>query len=456
MNIIFLMSVILKGVGAGLEVILQVLITRLIGVDGYGTYSTWINAADLIFWVLFSAITKCNTFYLSVPGTSIHKFKKSYYIKYVLPLLAVAAAAMVLTGNVQYCIILLITGMELWALDQSSTLIAQSHQMISLTGEYVLGRFLLVIGVLALSATGRLSLKSLLILYVLQYAVIIIIFAFWQKNKVHADRDISDEVTLKKWGSYQRADLIQSMIGQMPVLLQFIFSGAFEAGVVSIVLTVKKLINFISGPTAKVFLPEFSRLYRQGKVEEIRDSFASIMRIQMLFAGPLAVVLLGYPHVLLRILAKDLLAYTNLFMLCSVVFLITATLGPCSGVLQMTGNERWDNRFREIALLLMFVVMWLFRSDSLFVLYGLCAQAALETAGKFYYVCRWMKKSPVKLLTYLSWWVVPGVMIAATYGLHLGDSVLWMLASVMIVFGTSMVFELKQEGGLKKLLNRKR
>ena len=88
------------------------------------------------------------------------------------------------------------------------------------------------------------------------------------------------------------------MIGQMPVLLQFFFSGAFEAGVVSVVLTVKKLINFISGPSAKVFLPEFSRLYQSGRQNEIRACFASIMRIQMLFAGPLSVVLLGYPHVI--------------------------------------------------------------------------------------------------------------------------------------------------------------
>mgnify|MGYP006886134945 CR=1 FL=1 len=51
MNAIFFISVILKGVGAILEVLLQILITRRLGVDGYGTYSTWINAADLIFWI---------------------------------------------------------------------------------------------------------------------------------------------------------------------------------------------------------------------------------------------------------------------------------------------------------------------------------------------------------------------------------------------------------------------
>ena len=45
-----------------LEVLLQVMITRMLGLAGYGTYSTWVSAADLVYWVLFSGITKCNTF----------------------------------------------------------------------------------------------------------------------------------------------------------------------------------------------------------------------------------------------------------------------------------------------------------------------------------------------------------------------------------------------------------
>lgn len=151
-------------------------------------------------------------------------------------------------------------------------------------------------------------------------------------------------------GSYQRADLIQALISQMPILLQYFFTGAFEAGIVSVVLMVKKLVNFISGPTAKVFLPEFSRMYHAGDKAGIKQCYASIMRIQMLFAGSMAVVLVGYPQVLLSILAEELLPYTKQFVGCALVFILIATLGPCSGVLQMTGNEKKDNLYREAAL----------------------------------------------------------------------------------------------------------
>lgn len=70
MNYVFLISIILKGIGAILEIFLQILITHGLGVQGYGTYSTWISTADLIFWIFFSGMIKCNTFYLSEKKTS--------------------------------------------------------------------------------------------------------------------------------------------------------------------------------------------------------------------------------------------------------------------------------------------------------------------------------------------------------------------------------------------------
>lgn len=451
MSAIFFVSVILKGIGAILEVLFQVLVTRKLGVDGYGTYSTWINAADLIFWVGFSALTKCNTFYLSVPGSSMKSFKKKYYGRYVVPVLIILSAAVIVGGKTPYCLIFVITALELAAMDQSSTLLAQNQQMISLVGEYVLGRAILLLGFEALNVMGGLTPHALVVLYGIQFFVIVLVFyAFRIKKKAYVNRtDISDTVSIGKWGSYQRADIIQSLIGQVPVILQYFSSGAFEAGVVSVVLTVKKLINFISGPTAKVFLPEFSRLYREGEKEKIRDCYASIMRIQMIFAGPLSVVLISYPGVILKILDKKLLQYSFLFVLCSAVFIFAATLGPCSGVLQMTGNEKWDNQFREIAMAVMLGVMFLYRKDNLFVLYGLCAQALLEESGKYYYVSKWMGGSPVKVRKYLSWWICPGIAIAISYWRGWNHSFIWMLLTGGITFLVSAAGELKNIRNLK-------
>ena len=448
MNLMFIISVILKGIGAVLEILLQILVTGQIGVGGYGTYSAWINGADLLFWVFFSGLVKCNTFYLSGKASTLSTFKRKYYLRYALPVLGVLMlAAAGITGNGLICFVFVITLLELTALDRSSTLLARGRSNVSLIGEYVLGRVMLVVGVLVLSRLGWLRLESLLCLYVLQYLTVIGFFLLRQGKSPEACPDVSGEVSLKKWGAFQQADLMHAMIEQMPVVLQFFFSGAFEAGVVSIVLLVKKLINFISGPTAKIFLPEFSRLYHDGKHEEIRNCYSSIMRIQMLIVGPLAVVLLAYPRVILRILASELVEYDWLFMLCSVVFLLVATLGPCGGILQMTGNERNDNRCRVIALGVMGAVMVLTIRDSYFVLYGLCVQVALEAVLKYRCVCHWMGQAPVALGAYLRWWLVPCGLIGMSWLLGLGEGFLWMVLTAGTAFAVALWKELRADGG---------
>ena len=454
MNIIFFISVILKGIGAALEIFLQILITRKLGVDGYGTYSTWINAADLIFGVLFSALTKCNTFYLSIEGTSIKKFKNKYYSRYVIPMISFGIIPLIISGNMKYCLVVIITVLELLTMDQSSTLLAQRHQMESLIGEYVLGRCILILGFMGLSIINKLNVFLLIILYGVQFLIIIFYFYLVTDNKKVETKDISDTVTLKKWSSYQRADFMQSLIGQMPVILQYFSSGAFEAGIVSIVLMIKKMINFISGPTAKIFLPEFSKLYKSGDKEKIRSCYASIMRIQMVFAGPLSVILIAYPKVIIKILEKELVRYAFIFELCSAIFIFAATLGPCSGLLQMTGNEKKDNQLREIALCVMVIVMVIFRKDSLFVLYGLCAQALLEEIGKYYYVSKWLGKSPVKISAYIKWWMFPVAVIVFTYLVQWENSLLGMIVSTMIVFVFEAYKELKKEKVLQILIKR--
>lgn len=457
MNLVFLFSVVLKGLGAVLEILLQIIITAYLGVDGYGTYSAWINGADLIFWVLFSGLVKCNTFYLSGRKTTIRRFKIRYFLGYALPVLAVGAVgAVVLGGNGLLALVPVITMLELLVLDRSSTLITRGQSAVSLVGEYVLGRLTLVAGVAVLGWLGWLGLQSLLALYVLQYLLVIGFFLLRQGKKGEY-QDISGDVSLKKWGDYQRSDLMHAMIEQMPVVIQYFFAGAFEAGVLSVVLLVKKLINFISGPTAKIFLPEFSRLYHAGEREKIREVYGSIMRIQMLVVGPLAVVLLGFPRVILGILAKALVEYDWLFMGCSVIFLLVATLGPCGGILQMTGNEKKDNRIRLCALVLMAAVMLLTRRDEYFVLYGLCFQVAAEAVAKYIYICRWMERAPTPLGTYGSWWLLPLAAIGAAYLFGWNDSFLFMVLLAGLVFAVSGWRELRRPENtfLEKLRGKK-
>ncbi|MCQ2443117.1 MAG: hypothetical protein MJ077_08450 [Oscillospiraceae bacterium] len=453
MSFVLIVSVLLKGIGAILEVALQVAITKEIGVTDYGVYSTLVNAADLIYWCLFSGLVKCNTFYLSEDGTTIRRFQKRYYFCYAGPVCCLGIVAAFLMKRYAIGVVFATALAELLVMDQSSTFMARRRSKRALFGEYVLGRFLLLIGVMLLFSFSKSSVISLILLYLAQFLLIEVYFICQKRFLPPTEQERA--VSLKKWSSYQRADIIQSMIGQMPILLQYWMVGSFEAGVVSVVMLVKKLVHFISGPSFKIFLPEFSRLYQAGNKEGIQRCFGSIIRIQMLFLAPMSVVLIGFPDTLLTVMAEELLPYQPLFILCSVTFLMIASLGPCSGLMQMTGNERWDNRFREMALLGMLVVFFALRKNPFFVLYGLCAQTILENTGKLLFILRWMGGLPLPLMTYLRFWVLPVAMIGTAYGFHLQSSLIGMVLFSGFTFFVNLLMQMKQENLLEALKNRK-
>lgn len=444
MNIAFFYSLILKGIGAILEILVQIVVTDELGVAGYGAYSTWINGADVIFWVLFSGIIKCNTYYLSDGNTTIRAFKRKYYLRYALPaILVMAMIAVTVSGTVFGGVILVITGLELLTLDRGSILLAHGKAFVSLLGEYVLGRFVLLVGIVWLILLKRINLQTLLLMYLIQYGCILFFYIRRMETDKNHPEKTEANISLRKLGAYQRADVVQAMISQMPVIIQYLFAGAFEAGVVSVVLLVKKLINFISGPTAKVFLPEFSRLYKNGDKEQLHTCFAAIMRLQMLFVGPIAVALIGFPQVILGILAEELIAYSNLFVLCACIFLVAASLGPCGGMMQMTGNERKDNFIREMALGCMLLSMLVFSKSRMFVLYGLCVQTAVEAIVKFAFVCRWLGQIPGGLQKMIRWWMPTLVAIIWISLFCVRQTFANMIIFAAAVFAVGVVAELR-------------
>lgn len=451
MNLVFLISVILKGVGAVLTILLQVIITRGIGLSAYGTYNTMISTADLFFWCLFSGIVKCNTFYLSSDDSTLNKFKKKYYGFYVLPLILLLCVIATLFKQTSFWIIAGITLAEVVMMDRSSSLLAEKKYYHSLMGEYVLGRFFLLLIVLFLWKTDTITPKYLICAYLIQYLLVILFYILIRQKTNRTD--LSEKVSLRKWGEFQKSDILQSVVSEMPVILQYVAAGSFEAGVLSVINLVNRIVNFISGPASKIFLPEFSRLYHANKTDELVKSFASIMRIQMLFVGPLSVVLLGYPELILSILAREMISYKNLFLISSSVFLLAATLGPCGGLLQMSENEKTDNHCRIFSIVIMFISFFIMHKNELFVIYGLCIQKICESVSKFIFVCRWMKKIPVNPFIYAGWWFLPAAAIFLTYSLQLQHSFLSMILMAGTVFIIQFAMELVNKDGY---LNKKR
>ena len=173
MNIVLAMflSVGIKAISAIIEIVMQILMTRSVGVNGYGEYTFLVSLVETAYFVLFSGSIKLNTFYLSTPELSLNAFKENYFKKYVFPIISILFILSVTKTNLIYSIGTIILLTYFFAFDKSSTLISRGKQGIALLGEYLLGRIVMLIGIIILIKINMINTLWLFILYGLQFLI---------------------------------------------------------------------------------------------------------------------------------------------------------------------------------------------------------------------------------------------------------------------------------------------
>lgn len=404
MDIVFAMilSIGIKGISAVVEIAIQMLITNGVGVSEYGDYTFFVSLIEGAYFLLFSGSIKLNTFYLSTPSASLSKFKKKYALCFVTPIIAAIVAIFALMKNPYGIVAGVILYIYYFAFDMSSVFFSRGKQLPALLGEYLFGRVVLLIGMLVVIRLNAATGLMLLTLYGLQFVTMLLWFAPHKGKLTQGTSEV--EVPIKKLMEYQMSDVANSLISYAPTILQYVIGGAFSAGFTGIISIVKRFINFISGPTAKVFLPEFSRLYKSGQQKELEQSYLMIVRIQMVFIGTIGTALIGFPHLILKLFSPELLQYSTVFTLAACCLLLVAGIGPVTGMLQMTGSEKICNRNQWISIGVMMLVWIVLRKEPLFAVYGLCVQAVIEGGLKYYSVCRWFGKNIVPVKNYILLW----------------------------------------------------
>lgn len=443
MNIIFAMifSIIIKAISAVIEIIIQMLITNSAGVSELGNYTFYVSLIEGGYFMLFSGSIKLNTYYLSTPSSTLSNFKKKYNLFYVLPLTSIIALAFVLFHNPIGLFATIILFVYYFAFDESSMFFSRGHQLSALLGEYLIGRLILLIGVMSAVRIGFSTGLFLLVLYGLQFVIMFIWFLPFRKRIPNGNDEI--KVPFIKLVDYQVSDVATSVITYFPTILQYVVGGAFTAGFTGIVTLVKKFINFISGPTAKVFLPEFSRLYKNGEREKLEHVYLMIVRIQMVFIGTIAAVLIGYPKLILHMFSPELEQYQTIFTWTAVCLLVIAGIGPVTGMLQMTGNERICNRNQWISIAAMLLVCLIFHKQEMFAVYGLCAQAIIEGGLKYYSACKWFGKNVIPISNYMLLWLPVGILKLIVFYTKMDYSIIGIITSAIIIFLCNSLFALR-------------
>lgn len=397
-----MISILVKGLGALFEIVAQVLIARFGSVTLFGEYNFYVSISEIVCWLFFSGIVKLNAYYIA-NGRDVSRFRKMFWLVFALPIVVVLAIAG-LAYSVLFAIVVLGAYCYGMQLNLSSMFLACRRCKVSLFGEYLVSRVVLLAGVIVLILLDSLGVAQLVLTYVIGFAASVLFFVAKKRHLrlpcIDADALKTGEI-LRKQVRFQLTDVANGFINQAPVIVQYLFAGAFQAGVLSVVLVTRRVISFIAGPTAKVYLPEFARYHGEGDVLGLRKTYREIVLLQMCFILPIGLVVIGAPDAILSIYNHDLVEYGLWMRAAAFVFMVMVLFGPQGNLLSMVGREGVEMWSKWVSLIAMIAVMAMTFGDPMFVFYGISVQVVVDALTKLVFLVRVLEGFPIGVADWL-------------------------------------------------------
>lgn len=397
MKAALVLSMVLKALGAVLEIAGQIVITRLGGVELFGEYSFNVAIAEMVCWVFFSGIVKVNAFYVA-NGYDLRAWRRRYFLLFVLPVVVVLAVAFGLLWSAAAAVAVLAALGYAFQMDLSSIALGCRKYQVSLVGEYLVSRLVIIVGVLVFAWAGLLNPMSVTLVYAFGYVGSVAFFVAMSPGVEQGDLQLGDDQKAalpRQTLTFQMTDVANGLVNQAPIIVQYLFAGAFQAGVLSVVLVTRKVISFVAGPTAKVYLPEFARLYGEGDFAGLRRVYSDIVVLQMCFVLPICLVMVGASSEILAIYNPVLAEYGSYMQFASLIFFVMVLFGPQGNFLSMTGKENIEAWMKWASLVAMVIAMVLTFGDPLFVMYGIATQVLVDSFGKLYFVVKAVGSFPI-------------------------------------------------------------
>lgn len=391
------LSMVVKALGAVLEIASQVVITRFGGVDLFGHYSFNVSIAEIICWVFFSGLVKTNAYWVA-NGYDLRGWRRRYFLLYALPVVIILAASLGLIYSAIAVVAVAAAFGYALQMDFSSISLAFKHYRFFLTGEYVVSRLVILIGVVLLVATGLLNIATVTVLYALGYVASVSFFIAGGKGSEDGLKKLAkskERSLVRQTAVFQATDVANGLVNQAPIIIQYAFAGAFQAGVLSVVLVTRKIISFVAGPTAKVYLPEFAKLYGERDYDGLKRVYSDIIILQLCFVLPICLVMVGAPESILAIYNPTLKDYGSYMQFASCIFFLMVLFGPQGNLLSMTGAERIEATTKWVSLVAMVLTMAVTFGDPLFVMYGIAAQVVVDSFGKLWFVSKAVGGFPI-------------------------------------------------------------
>ena len=337
--------------------VLTVLLARFLGGVGYGRYAL---AFAWSMFLLTPSILGMNVFL--VRGIAVYEVKEQWSLMKGLlfrtnQLVLLTSTTIAVCGTIvavtsfspsfrdPFCVAMLLVPLTALTLLRQGAMQAFGRVVSGQLPEYLIRPLLIIVGVLALESTGRLTPTTALVANVTGVAVAFVVGAMLLKRALPSVlRSVRPEFVTREW---LRASLPMMLIsgvwmanGYAATLVVGTIDGPRAAGVYSVVQKGAEVIVILLYATNMPLAPAVARLYARGDREGLEHTIERMARATLLVSTPVAVAFMVFPHIYLGLFGPSFQTGATALIILALGQLINAAAGPSGNTLIMTGQER--------------------------------------------------------------------------------------------------------------------
>ncbi|WP_213370275.1 oligosaccharide flippase family protein [Mesobacillus boroniphilus] len=362
---------IIKMLGAGLAFLTQVVISKAIGIEDYGSLSLFLSIANIM---MVLPLIGMDTGIIRSVAAADEKSHKKWFLtitmKIATLLLALILAIVFVTRNALF---------EAFNLDVELSLylmlyvifIAYSKIMDGfLQGEHktvvanifnpLLNNLLKITVLAAVYTATRDLLTTVIVLLAVEMVLVIARFIYLAKGYMKVDPEPKGDVK-----GYVKYSLPLFFVASISILLlsldKFILSylmGNFEVGILKIFENYAAILALFVTPFVTLW-PIMSEYYRKDKMDELKDLFKQSTLVIAALIMPAWITLTVSTEEMLGIFGVDASEIGNIRLIMFLFFLGTvydAIIGPAGALLSMTKYSK-INLYNNIALFVINIVL---------------------------------------------------------------------------------------------------
>jgi O-antigen/teichoic acid export membrane protein len=149
--------------------------------------------------------------------------------------------------------------------------------------------------------------------------------------------------------SFSTVSWVSSLSSTGLIWLDTLLLGFFanpDIGVYNVATRLVTVAVFVLAPLNAAFGPYLAHLHHQGRLDEVRRSYAAVTGWVVRLSLPAFAALLVFPGELLRLFGAAFVAGAAVTVILALGQMVNAATGPCGTVLNMSGRvalNMWDN-----------------------------------------------------------------------------------------------------------------